>query len=270
MQDPNVIAAEAYESLFVPALFGAWAPKLADAAALAEGDRVLDIACGTGVVAREAIRRCGATGSVAGLDLGAGMIAVARRLAPGVDFREGNALALPWPDAEFDAVVCQFGLMFFGDRERAVGEMARVLRPGGRLAVAVWAAIEANTAYAAQAALVERIAGAAAAQPLRSPYALADTVELSRLLASQGLSSIEIVTQTSQARFPSVRAMVEADVCGWLPLMGVTLADATVEAIMSEAEVAFARYVAADGSMRFEVAAHIATARSPAERTPAR
>jgi SAM-dependent methyltransferase len=263
MQDPNVAAAEAYEALFVPALFGAWAPKLADAAALVEGDRVLDVACGTGVVAREAVRRCGATGSVAGLDLGAGMIAVARRLAPGVDFRDGNALALPWPDAAFDAVVCQFGLMFFGDRERAVREMARVLRPGGRVAVAVWAAIEANTAYAEQAELVERIAGALAAQPLHLPYALGDTAELFRLLASSGLSSIEIVTHTSEARFPSVRAMVEADTRGWLPLMGVTLSDATVEAIVGEAEAAFERYVVADGSMRFEVAAHIATAQSP-------
>jgi SAM-dependent methyltransferase len=229
-----------------------------------EGERVLDVACGTGVVAREAARRCGTTGSVAGLDLGAGMIAVARRLAPGVDFREGDALALPWPDAAFDAVVCQFGLMFFGDQEAAVRELARVLRPGGRVAVAVWAAIEANTAYAEEAALVERIAGAHAAQQLRSPYALADTVKLSRLLASPGLSSIEIVTHTSEARFPSVRAMIGADVCGWLPVMGVTLADATVEAIVGEAEVAFARHVGADGSMRFEVAAHIATARSPA------
>jgi SAM-dependent methyltransferase len=262
MEDPNVTAAEAYESLFVPALFGAWAPKLADAAALTEGERVLDVACGTGVVAREAARRCGATGSVAGLDLGAGMIAVARKLAPGVDFREGNALALPWPDAAFDAVVCQFGLMFFGDREQAVREMARVLRPGGRLAVAVWAAIEANTAYAEEAALVERLAGAAAAQAIRAPYALADTVELSRLLASAGLSSIAIATHTSEARFPSVRAMIEADVRGWLPLMGVTLADATAEAIVGEAEVALAHHVVADGSMRFEVAAHIATARS--------
>jgi SAM-dependent methyltransferase len=265
MKDPNVAAAEAYESLFVPALFGAWAPKVADAAALAAGERVLDVACGTGVVAREAARRCGVTGSVAGLDLGAGMIAVARSLAPGVDFREGNALALPWPDAAFDVVVCQFGLMFFGDRERAVREMARVLRPGGRLAVAVWAAIEANTAYAEEAVLVERLAGAAAAQAIRAPYALADTAELSRLLASAGLSSIEITTHTSEARFPSVRAMIEADVRGWLPLMGVTLPDATVEAIMGEAEVALARHVVADGSMRFELAAHIATAQLPAE-----
>jgi SAM-dependent methyltransferase len=264
MQDPRVTAAEAYEALFVPALFEAYAPKLADAAGLAEGERVLDVACGTGIVAREAVRRCGATGSVAGIDLGAGMIAVARRLAPGVDFREGDALALPWPGAAFDVVVCQFGLMFFPDREHAVREMARVLRRGGRLAVAVWAAIEANTAYAEEAVLVERVAGAAAAAPLRAPYALADTVALSRLLASAGLSSIEIVTHTSEARFPSVRAMIEADVRGWLPLMGVTLDDATADAIVGEAEVALARHVAADGSMRFEVAAHIATAQLPA------
>jgi hypothetical protein len=147
--------------------------------------------------------------------------------------------------------------------------MARVLRPGGRLAVAVWAAIEANTAYAAVAALVERIAGAAAARPLRSPYALADIAALSRLLASAGLSSIEMATHTSEARFPSVRGMIEADIRGWLPLMGVTLTDETVEAILGDAEVVLAPYVVADGSIRFEVAAHIATAQSLAKRAPA-
>jgi SAM-dependent methyltransferase len=197
---------------------------------------------------------------VAGLDLGAGMLAVARRLAPGVDYREGNALALPWPDAAFDVVVCQFGLMFFDDRERALREMLRVLRPGGRLAVTVWAAIEANTAYADEAALVERIAGARAAEPLRSPYALSDLAKLSALLASAGVASSQVATHTDHARFPSLRVMIEADVRGWLPLMGVVLPEPTIEAIVHEAEAALARYVAADGSMRFEVAAHVASA----------
>jgi ubiquinone/menaquinone biosynthesis C-methylase UbiE len=98
---------------------------------------VLDVACGTGVVAREAARRVGPAGAVAGLDRNEGMLAVARRMAPGIAWRHGLAEALPFPDGAFDAVICQFGLMFFEDRGKALGEMWRALRPGGRLAVAV-------------------------------------------------------------------------------------------------------------------------------------
>src|SRR5262249_54504818 len=135
-------AATAYETLFVPALFQQWAPMIADAAKIKIGDRVLDIACGTGVLAREAAARTGQSGHVAGLDPHAGMLAVARGLSPEIAWREGTAEALPFPDCTFDVVVCQFGLMFFSDRDKAIHEMLRVMVPGGRCAVAVWDAVE--------------------------------------------------------------------------------------------------------------------------------
>ena len=131
-------AASAYEALFVSALFRQWAPMVADAAKIASGDRVLDVACGTGVLAREAATRTGRSGRVAALDANAGMLTVARGLAPGIDWREGVAEAPPFPDQSFDVVVCQFGLMFFSDRDKAVREVLRVMVPGGRGAVAVW------------------------------------------------------------------------------------------------------------------------------------
>src|SRR5687768_7479791 len=95
---PQVVldAANAYEALFVPTLFGRWAPIVADAAAIRPTDRVLDVACGTGILAREAAVRVGGAGRVSGVDLNAGMIAVARRIAPGIDWCEGNAEALPF------------------------------------------------------------------------------------------------------------------------------------------------------------------------------
>jgi ubiquinone/menaquinone biosynthesis C-methylase UbiE len=120
--------------LFVPALFRQWAPIVADAARIKSSDRVLDVACGTGVLAREAAARTGQSGRVAGLDPHAGMLAVARGVSPAIDWQEGTAEALPFPDHAFDAVVCQFGIMFFPDRDKAIREMLRVMVPAGRCA----------------------------------------------------------------------------------------------------------------------------------------
>ena len=108
--------AEIYDRLFVPALFARWGPVLADAARLSAGDRVLDVACGTGAATLAAAARVGPTGSVTGLDPNPDMLAVARGKGAPVDWRDGVAEALPFPDASFDAVVSQFGMMFFTDR----------------------------------------------------------------------------------------------------------------------------------------------------------
>src|SRR5688500_16775452 len=125
----NSSAAEIYESFFVPALFQEWAGRVADTAHIQLGQRVLDVACGTGVLARAAADRAGAGGSVTGLDINEGMLAVAAQKAPHIDWRQGQAEALPFEDGTFDAVVSQFGLMFFDDRAAAIREMRRVLRP---------------------------------------------------------------------------------------------------------------------------------------------
>jgi ubiquinone/menaquinone biosynthesis C-methylase UbiE len=98
----EVAAATAYENLHVPSLFRQWAPRVLDAAGVRSGERVLDVACGTGVLAREATARVGPSGGVAGVDPGAGMLAVAAQLEPGVEWRQGTAEALPYPDDVFD------------------------------------------------------------------------------------------------------------------------------------------------------------------------
>src|SRR5687767_9228938 len=123
----QIDAANAYEALFVPALFAQFASQVADAARILPDQRVLDVACGTGVLAREVASRMGSSGSVAGIDPSPGMIAVAKKLEPAVEWREGVAEALPFPDQSFDTVVSQFGLMFFTDRRQALREMLRVL-----------------------------------------------------------------------------------------------------------------------------------------------
>jgi SAM-dependent methyltransferase len=259
----QIEAAEAYEALMVPALFGEWAPKVADAAEIQSAERVLDVACGTGVLAREVASRVGADGFVAGVDPNAGMLDVAKQLAPAVTWRQGVAESLPFADHAFDAVVSQFGLMFFDDRREALREAVRVLRPRGRLAIAVWDSLDANRAYADEVALLERLAGAAAADALRAPFTLGDRDDLTALFIDADLPTVEVRTRRGVARFPSVRVMVEADLRGWLPVMGVVLTEEQIALILEAAERALSRYVAPDGSATFETSAHVATAMKP-------
>ncbi len=114
----NLTPGDLYESAFVPALFAEWAPHLVDMAEAGAGDEVLDVACGTGIVARSAADRVGTTGRVVGLDLNEAMLAVARRLYPDLDWRQGDAGSLPRGPL-LRAVTCSFGLMFFPDRAAA-------------------------------------------------------------------------------------------------------------------------------------------------------
>jgi SAM-dependent methyltransferase len=256
----QIDAATSYEALFVPALFGQWAPRVADAAQIERGQRVLDVACGTGVLAREAVSRTGSTGQVAGVDPTPGMLVVAKQLAPSIEWREGVAELLPFPDRAFDAVVSQFGLMFFTDRHRALREMLRVLTPGGRLAVAVWDSLASNPAYAAEVALLERISGRRAADALRAPFVLGDRQELATLFEGAGAVSVEVTTQRGTAHFPSIRIMVEADLRGWLPVMGVILTDEEASRILQEAQNALRAYATTDGQVAFDTSAHVVTA----------
>src|SRR5262245_28184379 len=148
-------AATGYQDMLVPALMQEWAPRVAAAAGIRPGDRVLDVACGTGVLTAEAARRAGPSGAVIGLDLSDEMLAVAARLHPTLRWQQGSGHALPFPDRSFDAVVSQFGLMFFPDPVAGLREMRRVLVPVGRLGVAVWGSLADTPAYAAEVRLVE-------------------------------------------------------------------------------------------------------------------
>ncbi len=252
-------AANTYETLHVPALLQEWAPRVLDAAGVSPRQRVLDVACGTGVLAREAIRRVGPAGAVTGLDPDPGMLAVAARLAPEATWCRGTAEALPWPDGSFDVVASQFGLMFFPDRAAALKEMTRVLAPGGRLAVAVWDSLDNSEAYREEVALLERLGGQAAADALRAPFVLGDTGVLAGLFAGAGLASVSISTHVGTARYPGVRTMVEADLRGWLPVMGVMLEEDTIRRILQEAEEVLGRYVGPEGQVVFDAPAHIVT-----------
>ncbi len=222
---------------------------------------MLDVACGTGVLTREAARRAGPEGAVTGLDLSPEMLEVAERLSPELRWQQGSADALPFAGQSFDAVVSQFGLMFFPDQVAALREMTRVLVPGGRLAVAVWGSLDDTPAYAAETELVERLAGKAAGDALRAPFVLGDPKRMAQLCAAAGIKGARVALQPGRGRFPNIRTMVEVDVRDWLHIVGITLDEDLIETILRESETALRPFVTVDGSgVGFDSPAVLATA----------
>lgn len=183
-------APELYQRHIVPAMTAMWAADLVDRAALRPGERVLDVACDTGVVARVAAERVGSTGRVAALDINPGMLAVARSLpavtGAAIEWHEGSVFSLPFPEAVFDVVLCQLGLQFFSDRPTALREVRRVLVPNGRLALNVFGPIEHNPATHALANVLDRHVGPGASVAKRTEHVLADTAALCMLVAGAG------------------------------------------------------------------------------------
>lgn len=125
------------------------------------------------------------------------------------------------------------------------------------LAVAVWGSLDSAPAYAAEVALLERLAGKAAADALRAPFVLGNPKQLAQLVASADVEEVAVTTLPGMARFPSIRFMVEADLRGWLPLMGVVLTEDQIHRILQEAEQVLGAYVTAGGGTACEVTAHL-------------
>ena len=254
-------AADVYEEFFVPALFGEWGPKVSGAAKLAPGQRVLDIACGTGALARAAKDRVGPSGSVIGYDRNEGMLAVAARIRNDIEWQTGKAEILPFRDGEFDAVVSQFGLMFFENRVSAITEMWRVLKPGGHLAVAVWTGLEDVPGYAAMVDLIERLFGAEAGGALRAPYALGHKDDVRTLFDTAGVPQVNVETQNGVATFTSIAEWVHTDVKGWT--LSDMIDDEQYQKLKLEAERTLGHFVEEDGAVRFAHPALIIQAQKP-------
>jgi uncharacterized protein (DUF1330 family)/trans-aconitate methyltransferase len=251
--------AEIYDELFVPALFQQWGEVLAGAAHIKADDRVLDVGCGTGVLAMAAADRVGPQGAVTGIDPNAGMLAVARRKSARIDWREGRAESLPFPDESFDAVVSQFALMFFDDRVGGLQQMARVLRPGGRLAIAVCGALEHSPGYAALAGLLQRLFGETVANAFRSPFALGDPQRLLSLCADAGIAGAGVTQHEGTVRFPSIEAMISTERACVMTLGGL-LDDQQFERLLDEAKPALQPFAGTDGKVAFAMPALIITA----------
>jgi ubiquinone/menaquinone biosynthesis C-methylase UbiE len=261
-------APELYQQYLVPIITAVWAADLVQRAAPRPNDRILDLACGTGVVARLAAERL-RDGRVAGLDINAGMLALARSTpqtsGPAIAWHEGSALDMPFPDADFDLVLCQLGLQFFPQRPVAVAEIARVLAPGGRLALSVFSAIENNPAPHALANALDQRVGNAAAEIKRSEHVLADTAALRQLIEGAGFKAVTIETVTQTIHFPSVREYVRIQlaatpIAGLLQAMGGDEREALVDALTGDMTAALPAALLQDG-FSFPQEVHVLMAR---------
>jgi SAM-dependent methyltransferase len=190
--------------------------------------------------------------------LNEGMLVVAKRKAPEIEWRQGHAEVLPFDSNSFDAVVCQFGLMFFENRRAAIEEMLRVLRPSGHLAIAVWDSLENTPGYAAITQLLERLFGNEAAAAMRAPFVLGDTQVLQALFSDAGIPGIQVTTHEGTARFPSISSWVYTDVRGWT--LAEMIDDAQYQLLLKEAESELQRFVTPEGTVAFSSPAHIVTA----------
>jgi SAM-dependent methyltransferase len=254
----SVDQARVYESRFVPAIFAQWAAPLVDAASVDTGQRVLDVGCGTGVLARVAAGRVGPTGAVTGVDLNTGMLTVAARLRPDLEWCEGDALALPFPDGGFDVVLCQSALMFFPDATRALREMARVCAPGGSVGVQVYGSLDAQPAYGPWVELVARHAGPDALSLLGAYWAQGDLDTLTDRFESAGLEVTSVGTERGTARWESVDEMVQVELTT-TPLAG-RIGDEVYGRILDESRDLLAGYRTPTGT-EVPITAHLVVGR---------
>jgi ubiquinone/menaquinone biosynthesis C-methylase UbiE len=188
---------ELYERLLVGPLFRPFAQELLDRTALSANARLLDVACGTGIVARLAQHTLGERGRVVGVDASPAMLAVARSVAPTIDWRQGDAARLPVADDEtFDVVTCHQGLQFFPDKPSAMREVRRVLASGGRLAIGTWLPVD-------KVPLVrdlQRVAEQHLGPVFDQRHSFGDGDAITRLLVDAGSQDVRIATVARAVR----------------------------------------------------------------------
>jgi ubiquinone/menaquinone biosynthesis C-methylase UbiE len=217
--------AENYQRFFVPFIGAPVASDLVNVVRLEPGERVLDVACGTGVVTRLAAERVGAGGKVAGLDVNPGMIAVARSETPPnlpIKWYEASAEAMPLEDDAFDVVLCQMGLQFVPDKVAALREMRRVLRTDGR--VFVNAPGPKPPMFAILADALARHLGPKAAAFADVVFSLHDAAALTELMRSAGLREIDVKAKPMTLRLPPPADFL------WQYILSTPLAEAAAQA----------------------------------------
>ncbi|MEO8005645.1 MAG: methyltransferase domain-containing protein [Betaproteobacteria bacterium] len=194
-----------YEQYFVPAMFQPWAAALLRRAGLKPNERVLDVACGTGIVSRQAAPLVGEGGRVVGLDMNAAMLSVARSLArpagAEIVWQEGNAMSLPFDAESFDVVLCQHGMQFFPDLARSIREMHRVLAQDGRAVAMVLQGLDRHPVFKA---LMESVARhlAIPLSAVMTPFSLSNWETLKTHFISAGFKEVTHFQETIEARFP--------------------------------------------------------------------
>jgi ubiquinone/menaquinone biosynthesis C-methylase UbiE len=250
-------AARVYEEFFLPALFQEWSPLVVESARIQRGHRVIDVACGTGALAITISDQIGPNGSVIGVDINEGMLDIARAKAPQVNWQKAPAELLPFDDASFDRAVCQFGLMYFENQEKALREMMRVLRPEGSLAFVVWDKLENNPGFEARNQLWIEMFGEEAGDEV--PYSLGDYEALEHLLKASDISDAKIKTHKGTARYSSIYDWMHTVTKGWT--QDDVIGNDRFELLLQEAQQVFSKFKTPEGTVAYPTSAHIVTAR---------
>lgn len=254
------MVAREYDARLGPTLLAPWISHTIDAAHVKPGDQVLDVACGPGELTLQTARRTGAAGHVTGLDLNPGMLALARTKSSHITWLEGDAETLPFADNQFDAVICQFGLMLFPDPAKALREMYRVVAHHRHLVVAVFGDLAEQPVYRALAEIYDDVVSDTVGNLLRVPFSMGSADRLNRVFSSAGIHDTEHVRLEEAAIFASLKELALADIEGWFPFAGVTLTPAQVEAVIAEVQSGLAPFQRADGTIHFPVSVHLVTA----------
>lgn len=254
---------EMYERWLVGPLFQPWAETLLDRVRPDPGDCVLDVGCGTGIVARLARQRVGSTGKVVGVDLSPQMLEVAAKAAADVEWRQGNAGALPAASGEsFDVVVCHQGLQFFPDKRAAVREMRRVMRSGGRLGIATWRSLGENPFFQELYAIAERHLGSF----VDARHGYGDAEEIRQLLAGNGFSDVHVDVSSKTSRFadPDLFLRLNTNALVGMSPASKSMNDderaRTAALIAMESSSVLSRYTDGEGLV-FDLTSNVATAR---------
>ena len=202
--------AERYEAVLVPVIFRPWAAELVGRTVPRDGEQVLDLACGTGVLTREIARSSATLGGLTGVDLSADMLGVARDRAAKsglvAEWIEASAGELPFPDDRFDLAFCQQALQFFPDRPGALQELRRVVRAGGRVAFCVQRELASNPLLRSQAAALDKHVGPEAGDAVRAICSLSDADEIHGLFHDAGFTGIDIESVTLSLHHPDGKA----------------------------------------------------------------
>lgn len=268
LQSPN--PAELYEQYLGPTISDPWARVLLKYAAPQPSEHALDVACGTGSVARHVAPIVGAEGRVVGFDISPEMLAVARTLSAPmgatIEWQEGSANALALPDGAFNLVLCQQGLQFFSDRAASLREMRRVLTDGGRVVLSVWQALQQHPIYEALFEATTRHLGTSITE-VALPFSLWDAAELRALLSDAGFQHIEVISRSLDIHLPSPEHFVQLTVQGaatTIPAfaqLDTGARSALVDAVTDETEAVVQRYRDGD-KLTFPMSTHIAVAYS--------
>ncbi len=273
MDDPRAAScfsvgsvAGTYDEIYVPRIFIPWARLLLERAALRPGEAVLDIATGPGTVARLAAEQVGPRGRVVGADFSEAMIAIARAKPPSagtatIEYLVSPAAPLAVEDAGFDVVTCQQGLQFFPDRAAAIREMHRALKPGGRVAAAVWREIALQPAFAALDTALRECLPADQAEPYGAPFRWPKAADLADAFRDQGFAGVSVAEVRHPLTFEGGIAQVISTLAASPVATTVAQLDAETRARLWSASERRLQPLVVEGQVRTQMVSNLVTAR---------